>query len=118
MNNVYFGRQGKVVQDELICKPYIIKQTDDCVLEHLPTHKEHFYDVHRYTFEKEIVIETNGKCHVWMMVEGASVMVKTANGMQQRFNYAETFVIPAATQSYRIYNEGKEKAMMVKAFVK
>ena len=118
MNNVYFERQGKRVQDELICKPYILEQTDDYVLEHLPTHQEQFYDVHRYTFVREITVETDGKCHVWMLVEGSSVILETVNGMRQRFNYAETFVVPAAGRLYRIRNEGNYKVMMVKSFVK
>ena len=118
MNNVYFERQGKRVQEELISKPCIMEQTDDCVLEHLPTHPAQFYDVHRYTFDREIAVETGGKCHVWMLVEGSSVMLETADGMQQRFNYAETFVVPAGAGSYRIRNEGNGKAMMVKSFVK
>jgi mannose-6-phosphate isomerase class I len=117
MKNVYFERQGKKVEDEHISKSSILKQ-GDYTLEHLPTHPNHFYDVHRYSFDKEINIETNNKCHVWMLVEGSSVIVETAQGMKQRFNYAETFVIPAATGSYTIRNEGKKKAMMVKAFVK
>jgi mannose-6-phosphate isomerase class I len=117
MKNLYFERQGKKVADEHISKPCILKQSD-YTLEHLPTHQNHFYDVYRYSFDKEISIETNNKCHVWMLVEGQSVMVETVSGMKQRFNYAETFVIPAATGSYTIRNEGKEKAMMVKAFVK
>ena len=118
MNNLYFERQGKKVRDELICRPYILKQSDDFVMEHLPTHQAQFYDVHRYTFVSEITVETNGKCHVWMLVEGSSVIVETANGMRQRFNYAETFVVPAEAKSYRIRNEGNNRAMMVKAFVK
>jgi len=118
MNNVYFERQGQRVKEELICKPYIIEQTDEYILEHLPTHPAQFYDVHRYTFDKEITVATGDKCHVWMLVEGTSVMLETADGMQQRFNYAETFVIPAGARSYRIRNDGNKKAMMVKSFVK
>ena len=118
MNNLYFERQGKRVQEELICKPQILEQTNDYRLEHLPTHPTQFYDVYRYAFDKEITVETNDKCHVWMLVEGESVMLETADGMRQRFNYAETFVVPAGARSYRIRNEGKEKAMMLKSFVK
>ncbi len=118
MKNLHFERQGKRVTEELISKPYILKEENGCTLEHLPTHSEQFYDVYRYNFDKEITLETNDKCHVWMLVEGSSVVVETESGMRQRYNYAETFVVPAATKSYKIINEGKEKAMMVMSFVK
>jgi mannose-6-phosphate isomerase class I len=118
MKNVYFDRQGARVAEEFISKPYILTQNEHYVVEHLPTHANHFYDVHRYTLHTEMEIETGGKCHVWMLVEGASIMLETAQGMKQRFNYAETFVIPAATDFYKIVNEGREPAMLVKAFVK
>jgi len=118
MKNVYFERQGQKVIDEHICKPQIISQNENCLVEHLPTHPAHFYDVYRYTFDKEISMETNHKFHVWMLVEGSSVVVETEYGMKQRFNYAETFVIPAAAGAYSIRNESGGKAMMVKAFVK
>jgi mannose-6-phosphate isomerase class I len=118
MNNLYFERQGKRVHEELICKPYIMELTDDYTLEHLPTHPAHFYDIHRYTFDRKIAVETGDKCHVLMLVEGSSVMLETAGGMRQRFNCAETFVIPATAQSYRIHNEGREKAIILKSFVK
>jgi hypothetical protein len=74
--------------------------------------------VHRYTLKTEINIETHGKCHVWMLVEGTSVRLETAGGMTHRFNYAETFVMPAAAGSYRLINESAEPALLVKAFVK
>ncbi|GHS91458.1 transcriptional regulator [Bacteroidia bacterium] len=118
MKNLRFERQGKRVSEELISKPRVIKEENGLCLEHLPTHPEHFYDIHRYGFDTEIKVENNNKCHVWMLVEGSSVILETASGMRQRFNYAETFVVPAATQSYKIINEGKERALMVKAFVR
>lgn len=118
MNNVRFDRQGDMVSEELICHPYILEKTDSYTLEHLPTHREHFYDVHRYSFEDKICIETQDKCHVWMLVEGCSVTLKTEDGMERDFNYAETFVVPAAAKRYTLVNKGNKPAVMVKSFVK
>jgi predicted NBD/HSP70 family sugar kinase/mannose-6-phosphate isomerase class I len=118
IRNVDFEIKGERVEKEFISKPYLLEQNGNETIEHLPTHPLHFYDVHRHTFEKRIEVQTQGKCQVWMLVEGSSVLLETANGLKQRFNYAETFVIPAEAQSYSITNEGAGKAIMVKAFVK
>lgn len=118
MNNLYFERQGQKAIDEYICKPKIISRGENYLQEHLPTHPAQFYDVRRYTFDGEIRMETNHKFHVWMLVEGSSVILETENGMKRRFNYAETFIIPAAAGAYTIRNESAEKAMMVEAFMK
>ena len=116
--NLDFTRKGERVQQELISKPTVLATGTDWQLIHLPTHDEHFYDVHRLEFTQEISIETNNCCHILMLVEGTSVLVKTADGTQQIFAYAETFVIPAAAKSYVLVNLGKEQAKVIKAFLK
>ncbi len=117
-NNLDYTRKGVRVREELISKPAIIEQGDSYQIVHLPTHPEHFYDVHRVEFDNEITVQTNNSCHVLMLVEGQSVTIETNDAIKQDFAYAETFVVPAAAISYVMTNNGKERAKVIKAFLK
>ena len=117
-NNLNFERKGGRVGKELISQSSVLEEGDDWKLLHLPTHAEHFYDVHRLEFASEVQVEKADACHVLMLVEGSSIQVKTAAGGVVRYHYAETFAIPAAAGSYGLINEGSGVAKVIKAFVK
>jgi mannose-6-phosphate isomerase class I len=116
--NLDFSRKGLKVQQELISKPYILSDIDDVICYHLPTHREHFYDVHRLEFNSTAEVQTSGICHVLILVEGSSVTVTTADGTSMVFAFAETFVIPAAAGSYKIVNNTTQQVKVIKAFLK
>jgi Zn-dependent peptidase ImmA (M78 family) len=84
---------------------------------HLPTHQEHFYDVHRLEFADCLEVATEGSVHVLTLVEGEAVLLEVGQA-RQLFSYAETFVVPAAANAYRLTNRGTVPAKVVKAFIK
>ena len=116
--NLNFDRQGQKVQDTLISKPRLEDSGDDWEKIHLPTHKDHFYDVYRYDFQSQITIHTNNQCHILMLVEGESMQVEIEGSENQSYHFAETFAVPAATGNYSLVNKGKEKAKVIVSFVK
>ena len=116
--NLDFNRKGSVVQKTLISKPKVTENGSDWEKIHLPTHKEHFYDIYRYEFDTEIEIQTQDQCHILMLVEGESVELISKNGEKAIFNYAETFAVPAAAKKYKIVNKGYSQAKLIVSFVK
>ena len=116
--NLDFSRKGEKVKQELISRPQVLFEKDGVTCYHLPTHKEHFYDVHRLDFSSQVEIKTEQVCHVLMLVEGEAVQVLTEDGTEMDFVYAETFVIPASAGSYKLINKSALQAKVIKAFLK
>lgn len=116
-NNLCFERKGSYVSEQLVSHPVIEREWSTGRKLQLPTHKEHFYAVDRYEFTGSIQINTEGQCHICMLVEGEAVAV-IANKNSAVFRYAETFVVPAATKNYELRQQGNKKAFVVVAYVK
>lgn len=118
MENLYFDRAGGRVDREHIAQPRVLSSGPGWQCEHLPTHPLHFYDVHRYTISRAMDVAMQEGCHVLNLVEGSSVVVETTSGFRQRFNYAETFVVPAAVGQYRMISDEGETLKLVGTFFK
>ena len=118
MENLCFDRRGAKVEQELVCRPELIREDETHSLFHLKTHARHLYDVHRIHLKSTVVIPTEGKFMVFSLVEGSRVSVTSRNGITMHFNYAETFVVPAAAGFITLANLGEGTAILVKAFVK
>jgi mannose-6-phosphate isomerase class I len=117
-NNLDFNRKGAQVEKELVSHPAVIEATEHWQIVHLPTHQDHFYDVHRLEFDTEISRNTADCCHIMMLVEGESIRITTADGTVHTYAYAETFVVPAAAGAYTLTNLGADRAKVILAFLK
>lgn len=118
MANLNFGRSGSRAADELVSRPRVWRAEAGVTVEELPTHPDHFYEIWRVRFAGEFRAETAGTFHAMNLVEGLRIGLETPGGGRQRFNYAETFVVPAAAGGYRLINEGPEPAVVVMARMK
>ena len=116
--NLAFERRGSRVREELVAHPAVIAAGSDWTIVHLPTHPDHLYDVRRLEFSGSMSVETGGSCQVMNLVEGEWITLETAEGMRARFNYAETFIVPAAARSVRLTNGGRHPAKVVTTFLK
>jgi len=84
----------------------------------LPTHPAHFYDVHRLEISDFVEVETKGSCHCMSLVEGERVILETEGGYRTQFNYAETFVIPAAAGKYKLTSPDGNPIKVIKVYFK
>lgn len=117
-DNLYFERRGQAVEQEMIAQPTLLEAGKDWKIYHLPTHRSHFYDVDRLEFDTSIAVSTDGSPHLLMLVEGTYLKLRTGTGKSQRFNYAESFLVPAAADHYELINKGTTTAKVVKAYLK
>lgn len=116
--NLYFERAGARATEELVSKQTVIASGADWQLVHCPTHAHHFYDVHRIEFSGTVTVRTDCSPHVLSLVEGNSVRVRCANGVERRYSYAETFVVPAAAGGYQLISDDGAPLKVIKAFIK
>jgi mannose-6-phosphate isomerase class I len=117
-NNLDFHRRGSRVQQELISRPEELELGPGWKVERLPTHPEHFYAVFRFEFSRSIEWETGGSFNVLNLVEGESIRLEIEAEHSQRYNWAETFIIPAAVRRYKLINEGRGPVKVVMACMK
>ncbi len=115
--NLRFERQEAYTRDKLIPRPSVLREGEGWREVLVGDHEALFYRVHRYEFEQPVSAETEDRCHILNVVEGEAVIVETPNGQRARYNYAETFIIPAAAQRYRLIPVGGA-CKVVFAFVK
>jgi len=112
MQNLRWHRRPK----DLKSKPTQISKN----VEHMPTHKDHFYDVTRYTLQAQesITVHTKGSAHVLNVVEGSKILVSTKDRLDIPYMGLETFLIPSAAGSYTLRNPVDHTVKVICSYMK
>lgn len=112
MKNIQFERDTDWVKRELLHRDVLIFDDERGVNQLTGLHELEFIDTHRYTVRTEMLIESGDSVTMINLVEGEKARISSPNGMFDtiEIHYAETFVIPAAVQRYKLesLDEGKE----------
>ncbi len=127
--NLDFSRQGDVIERELVSHPSVVGEGDGWRREHLPTHAKHFYDVERVELQPgaATTLNTDRSPQVLTVVEGGPVRLRTgmvggatsgAPVVEAECRFAETYLVPAAAESFELRNDGEVPAKVVVAFMK
>lgn len=117
MKNLDFSRTGERIQKEFISHPVLIEKGESFERWQLPTHEEHLYAIEKYIWKGDVKIQLNGQCQIGMLVEGESIEIITGK-KSFTYAYAETFIIPAATENYNIRHSGKDNGILLLSYVK
>jgi predicted NBD/HSP70 family sugar kinase/mannose-6-phosphate isomerase class I len=120
-HNLDFTRKGETVASTLISRPVVISDREGVLLEELPTHPDLFYRVQRINLSSSVAhttVYTEGKFHLLMLVEGDRIWIKPKHGIETEVRYAETFLIPAAAESYELINLHRTPLKIVLSSIK
>lgn len=103
-NSIQWNRTASWTSNNIINQIELVAQGDGWREERTGLHEESFIETRRHWFNKKVTHVTNGSVNILNLVEGDKVVVESPTGAFAPFiiHYAETFIVPAAVQSYTI----------------
>lgn len=117
MKNLQFDRNLDYVMNELY-NPFVRVSDYE---EITGLHERQFLETRRASFNQEgVILETFGSVNTANLVEGRAAIIESVDGSFEPFvvHYAETFIIPATIQSFKVRSYYDEPCMLVKAHVR
>lgn len=113
---VDFERDTDFVESKLHNRFEIVKNEYGNTEEKTGLHENEFIETRRNTFSVPVVHDTHNSVNVINLVEGEEAFVDSPNGSFEPLvvHYAETFIIPACVNQFRIAPYGKSKGCTIK----
>ncbi|MDR2103348.1 MAG: class I mannose-6-phosphate isomerase [Treponema sp.] len=129
IHNIQWNRDTEWVYKNLINQTKLVEQiplgeeNNPVKIEKTGLHKREFIDTYRYTFNQPVVCETRDSVNMLNLVEGAEITVESVENSFEPLviHYAETFIIPACVETFRMRPSGpsdKKTVMVIQALVR
>lgn len=120
---IRWERTESWVKKELVDACTLLHEEEGIREEKTGLHAQEFIETRRHWFTRRVVHSTGGSVNVINLVEGREVMVESPEDRFEPFivHYAETFIVPAAVESYTIRPYGASEGKLcatLKAFVR
>ncbi len=116
--NIYFERRKRWVQENLVARPWLLREGPGWREVVLYDHPFTFYNIHRAEFEHEFVFDTAGRGFAVNLVEGERVEICGENGRAGELKYLESMLIPAACGRVTVVNRGEHPCKLVLVYVR
>ena len=115
LKNIQWNRDTDFVYDQLIHREKTVEETDNAKVERTGLHEREFIDTYRYTLTAPYEVEMKDTVHVMNLVDGKSALIESTDGSFEAFevHYAETAIVPASVEKYRIVPLDSEIKMIV-----
>lgn len=123
IKNIQWDRTTGWTRDNLINRVVELDAGEGWREERTGLHEREFIETRRHWFTGMVTHQTEGSVNVLTLVEGDEIVVESPDGVFEPFmiHYAETFIVPAAVETYTIRptdeSSGREHAT-VKAFIR
>lgn len=88
--------------------------------EHTGLHELEYIETRRYWIKDEVVVDNEANVNMLNLIEGSQCRIESLDGSFEPFevHYAETFIVPAKCNKYKIVNETDSTIGVIRAYVR
>lgn len=115
LKNIQWDRDTKWVYDNLVHQESLVTEKEGVLVEQTGLHSCEFINTYRYTLTEPHGVKMEDSVHVMNLVGGESAYIESTDGSFEPFqiHYAETVIVPASVESYRLVPHKGEIKLIV-----
>ena len=117
---IQWDRTTPWVKENLVNAVYTVREDEHVKEEHTGLHELEYLETRRYWIKDEVVVDNEANVNMLNLIEGSQCRIESLDGSFEPFevHYAETFIVPAKCNKYKIVNETDSTIGVIRAYVR